>query len=91
MDKVEKYIEDYTRHCSNELAAVEYTDGSKVTEYHEWLTPDNARAAVSIAKGKFIDNACDWLTKNAYLYADVFTLKLLEKQLVEEFRKAMEE
>ena len=50
MDRVEKYIQDFTRGCSNELSTVEYSDGRKVTEYHEWLTPDNARAIAQIAR-----------------------------------------
>ena len=60
MDRVEKYIQDYTRGCSNELSAVEYSDGRKVTEYHEWLTPDNARSLAKIAREEMIDKAVQW-------------------------------
>ena len=37
----EEYIKAYTRGCSNELV-----DGG----YHEWLTPENALAAVELAR-----------------------------------------
>ena len=37
----EEYIKAYTRGCSNEL-----TYGG----YHEWLTPENALAAVELAR-----------------------------------------
>ena len=50
MTKVEKYIQDYTRGCSNEMAAIEYADGKKQIYYHEWLTPENAFSVAEIAK-----------------------------------------
>ena len=37
----EEYIKAYTRGCSNELA---------FGGYHEWLTPENALAAVELAR-----------------------------------------
>ena len=37
----EEYIKAYTRGCSNELV---------VGGYHEWLTPENALAAVELAR-----------------------------------------
>ena len=50
MSKAEKFIEDYTRGCSNELCSVEDKYGKKVISYNEWLTPDQARRAVEIAR-----------------------------------------
>ena len=50
MSKAEKFIQDCTRNCSNELCAVEDRFGKKVISYHEWLTPDQARKAVEIAR-----------------------------------------
>ena len=50
MGKAEKFIQDCTRGCSNELCAVEDRFGKKVISYHEWLTPDQARRAVEIAR-----------------------------------------
>ena len=55
MSRAEKFIEDYTRNCSNELCAVEDRFGKKVISYHEWLTPDQARKAVEIAREEIID------------------------------------
>lgn len=62
MDKAEKFIEDYTRNCSNELCAVEDRFGKKVISYHEWLTPEQALAAIEIAKEELIEKACEWLS-----------------------------
>ena len=50
MSSTEKFIQDCTRNCSNELRAVEDRFGKKVISYHEWLTPDQARKAVEIAR-----------------------------------------
>jgi hypothetical protein len=50
MSRAEKFISDCTRNCSNELVAVESRAGKKVVSYHEWLTPDQARRAVEIAR-----------------------------------------
>jgi hypothetical protein len=46
----EEYIKAYTRGCSNELIAVESRAGKEVISYHEWLTPENALAAVELAR-----------------------------------------
>ena len=53
--KAEQFIKDCTRGCSNELCAVEDRYGKKVISYHEWLTPEQALAAVEIAKEELID------------------------------------
>ena len=83
MDKARQFIKDYTMGCSNELGAVEYKDGKKVISYHEWLTPEQALAAVEIAREELIDKACEWLLKN-----DSYSKPT--DYLVREFRKAME-
>lgn len=65
MSKAEKFIQDYTRNCSNELISVESRVGKEVVSYHEWLTPDQARSAVEIAKEEMIEKFYDWLKSNA--------------------------
>lgn len=62
--KIEKYISDCTRNCSNELCAVEDKYGKKVISYHEWLTPDQALRAAEIAKEETIEKACKWFEDN---------------------------
>lgn len=61
MSKAEKFISDCTRNCSNELGAVESRAGKEVISYYEWLTPDQARKAVEIAREEMIEKACKWL------------------------------
>lgn len=58
MGKAEKFIEDYTRNCSNEMA-FKNNDGSKL--YHPWLTPDQALSAVEIARGEMADKVIGWI------------------------------
>ena len=62
MSKAEKFISDFTRNCSNELCAVEDRFGKKVISYHEWLTPDQARTAVEIAR----EEIYEWLQKVSF-------------------------
>ena len=87
MSMAEKFIDDCTRNCSNELCAVEDRFGKKVISYHEWLTPDHARMAVEIARDEVIEEAVKWLNGNI---ADYFGHSPVYSY-VEDFRKYMEE
>ena len=46
----EEYIKAYTRGCSNELVG---------GGYHEWLTPENALAAVELAREELMKGAVE--------------------------------
>ena len=52
------------RNCSNELGAIENIEGTRVISYHEWLTPDQARRAVEIAR----EEIYEWLSENFFNY-----------------------
>ena len=80
-DKSIRYIEDYTRNCSNELC---YEEGIGKL-YEPWLTPDNARAAVEIARQEVIDKGCEWLRN----YVNPTAGTYLFDEDIEKFRKAM--
>ena len=71
----EQFIKDYTRGISNEIE-----NGC----YHEWLTPDEARAACIIERKETINKACEWLKENLP-YSSKPTY-----QVIEDLRKAME-
>ena len=51
MSRAEKFIEEYTKTCSNVIidCRVVY-NGVPQAIYKEWLTPDDARRAVEIAR-----------------------------------------
>ena len=59
--RVEKYIDSYTRNCSNELVSVQDRNGED--SYYPWLTPDHARSIAQIAREDAIDETVDWLKK----------------------------
>lgn len=61
MSKAEKFIQDCTRNCSNELCAIEDRSGKKVISYHDWLTPDQARRAVEIAREETLLEVAAWI------------------------------
>ena len=62
MSKAEKFIQDCTRNCSNELIAVESRAGKEVISYHEWLTPDQARRAVEITREETLLEVAAWIS-----------------------------
>lgn len=62
MSNAEKFIQDYTKKCSNELCAVEDRFGKKVISYHDWLTPDQARRAVEIAREETLLEVAAWIS-----------------------------
>ena len=81
MSKAEKFISDYTRHCSNEMS-LENKDGSKL--YNAWLTPDDALIAVEIAREEVLLNVAEWIedtfifSKDAKKdFSQTFNIKLL--------------
>ena len=61
MSRAEKFIQDCTRNCSNELISVESRAGKEVISYNDWLTPDQARKAVEIAREEMIEKACEYI------------------------------
>lgn len=89
MSRAEKFIQDYTRNCSNELCAVEDRFGKKVISYHEWLTPDQARKAVEIAREEVIDKLRKWVaSKNE---RDSYTFGYIDRHFDELLNQAMKD
>ena len=60
MSKAEEFIEEHTKNCSN-LAHLEDLNGNVWEEDTPWLTPDQARKAVEIAR----EEIYEWLEENA--------------------------
>jgi hypothetical protein len=56
MSKAEKFIREHTKNCSNDW----YDDLSH--GYEPWLTPDQARRAVEIAR----EEIYEWLNNNVF-------------------------
>ena len=86
MSRAEKFISDCTRNCSNELIAVESRAGKEVVSYHDWLTPDQARKAVEIAREEMIEKSLEFLKDRLYKSGYVGIIDLCD-----EYIKAMKD
>ena len=62
MSKAEKFIQDYTRKCSNEMESPLYANPK--LNFYPWLTPEQALRAVEIEREELLDKACEWLEEN---------------------------
>ena len=70
MDKARQFIKDYTMGCSNQLEVVKTIDGTETILYHEWLTPEQALAAVEIEKEELIDKGCMFFSNLPHYFYD---------------------
>ena len=62
MSNAEKFIQDYTRNCSNEiLIPLKDNMGYYTESYTPWLTPDQARSAVGIAREEALLEVAAWI------------------------------
>ena len=67
--RVEKFIQEHTRNCSNLMQVPTLDDkGNIVPEAHPWLTPDQARKAVEIAREETLQEVCDYLESIGHRY-----------------------
>lgn len=92
MSKAKKFIEDYTRNCSNELSILE---AGCLHQYAAWLTPEQARRAVEIEREELIEKACEWLSNVSiedmtYKYDNFDTSEGWYK-FIDDFKKYMKE
>ena len=60
MKEVEKFIQDYTRNCSNEIGYCHNKTRNHNHVFYPWLTPEEARKAVEIAREETIKDMCEW-------------------------------
>lgn len=49
-DKTKQYIQDYTKHCSNEITSQYDIVANHLNIYEGWLTVDNAESACMIER-----------------------------------------
>ena len=82
----EEYIKAYTRGCSNELVG---------GGYHEWLTPENALAAVELAREEMMEKALTYLHNKLHFdnvfYGIVSTDFNSMEEMFEDFKNYMKE
>lgn len=66
MSKAEKFIQDCTRNCSNQSKWGVETPNKSIIYVQPWLTPDQARKAVEIAREEIIEKTLDFLKDKLY-------------------------
>ena len=60
MTKAEEFIQDYTKNCINTMQCYDEDCNPQVI-FNPWLTPEDARKAVEIAREEMIEKACEYL------------------------------
>lgn len=96
MSRAEKFIQDYTRNCSNAFADVNYAKDVKPKGvlkkvYLPWLTPDQARKAVEIAREEMIENACKWLKDYKSPLEELGLHIFIDDGFINDFKQAMKD
>ena len=66
MSKAVDFIEKYTKKDSTNQI-INGTYGTVIPHFYPWITPDEARKAVEIAR----EEIYEWLKENAYKYSTV--------------------
>ena len=64
MSKAEKFIQNYTRNCSNEIGYCHNKTRNHNHVFYPWLTSDQAKRAVEIAMEETIKEVCEWIKYN---------------------------
>lgn len=68
MEKVEQYIQEHTRNCSNEIGYCHNKTRNHNHVFYSWLTPFHAENAAHIAREETVKEVCEWIKKNVYSY-----------------------
>lgn len=87
MSKAEKFIQDYTSNC--------YNYNSYAQDPIPWLTPDQARKAVEIAREEMIewlkDNASNYIINTTPSYPDADFSAFVGGKCWEDLKQAMKD
>ena len=89
MSKAEKFIQDYTRNCSNQSKWGVETSNKSIIYVQPWLTPDDARKAVEIAR----EEIYEWLKKKLPIYIDYRCrgVGINSEEFINDLKKAMKD
>ena len=92
MSKAEQFIRDYTRTCSNLMQVPTLNDkGNIVPEAHPWLTPDQARRAVEIAREEELEYVKYQLELKLPETLDYNGVQVYRENFINDFIKAMKD
>ena len=90
MSRAEKFIIEHTRNCSN-LVYKDTINGKEFNTYNKWLTPDQARRAVEIAREEMFEKVLEFLDNDlcCYIKAQDFTIE--HHRLENDLKQAMKD
>ena len=88
MSKAEKFIQEHTKNCSNQSKWGVETPNKTIVYVQPWLTPDDARRAVEIAREEMIEKGIEFLKDHLEGY-DIFGSDI--ERSVESFKLAMKD
>ena len=86
MSKAEKFIQNYTRNCSNVFINPQL---GGTEENHPWLTPDQARKAVEIAREEELEYIKYQLELRLPEILDYNGIQVDREDFINDFIKAM--
>jgi hypothetical protein len=86
--KAEQYIKEHTRNCSNQIAHWDIGGKNVKPIYSRWLTPDQARKAVEIAREEMIKKVCEYIASN--MRCDGYTLQIKSK-FIKDLKQVMKD
>ena len=89
MSKAEKFIEEYTRNCSNQIINGNY--GTIIPHFTPWLTPDQALKAVEIAREEELEYVKYQLDLRLPETLDYNGIQVDREDFISDFIKAMKD
>ena len=93
MSKAEQFIKDYTRNCSNQSKWGVETPNKSIIYVQPWLTPDQARRAVEIARDELMENVCQFIQEHHHEYTswntEEYELEFNTEQFIRDIKQVM--
>ena len=84
MSMAEKFISEHTRNCSNVFVNPQL---GGTEENHPWLTPDQAKEAVEIAR----EEIYEWLKEHSQKYVYWMDEEFGKDDLINDLKQAMKD
>ena len=87
MSRAEKFISDCTRNCSNYTGVI----NKKTYEgyYIPWITPEQARKAVEIAREEMFEKVCEFLDNDLCCYIKAQDFAIEHQRLENDLKQAI--
>ena len=95
MSRAEKFIQEYTKNCSNVYFTDSKPDGLggyiRRRDFSPWLTPDQAKRAVEIAREEVIEKVCEFLDNDLCCYIKAQDFAIEHQRLENDLKQAIKD